>query len=65
MEIYCGGWSISGDYEIPDRGVVEGDGVTALMKSVLDRDGLFRVKVDGKLVAIGARALSNCVVVVG
>jgi hypothetical protein len=39
--------------------------VTALMRGVLERDGLFRVKIDGRLVAIGAKALSNCVVVVG
>jgi hypothetical protein len=65
MEIYCGGWSVCGEYEIPDKGVVEAEGVTALMRGVLERDGLFRVKIDGRLVAIGARALSNCVVVVG
>jgi hypothetical protein len=65
IEMYCGGWSVKGEYEIPDRGDVGPDGVTALMKGVLDRGGLFRVKVDGRLVALGRDALSNCVVVLG
>ena len=65
VEIYCGGWSISGEYEVPDRGEVGEDGVTAMVRACIERDGLFRVRVGGRLVALGAGALSNSVWVFG
>ena len=63
IEIYHGAWVWKGEYEIPDRGDVPVEGVTAMMKGVVERDGLFRVRVDGKMVVLGAGALSNSVVV--
>jgi len=65
MEIYVGLWSLKGDVTHPEKGVIEPDGVTAMIAGCIKEGRALRLIVGGRLVMLGPGAVSNAVVVLG
>jgi hypothetical protein len=65
IEIYVGSWSMKGEVSHPEKGAIEADGVTAMMKGCVEQGRPLRLLVDGRTVMLGPGAVSNAVVVLG